>query len=95
MLAFLFLSTVALLTLAGIFALFLVGTTAVNVLREKDPVTLYFIHPDATSWTQKQCFTSLAIARRSTAERAALVDHCAKYIFRYSVFRKHRCVYSL
>lgn len=30
--------------------------------------------------------------RRTPAERAAVVDHCADYIFRHSIFRKHTYV---
>lgn len=31
-------------------------------------------------------------ARRTPAERAAVVDHCSSYIFQHSVFRKHTYV---
>lgn len=86
---------IILVTVAGIFVIFLVGTAAVNVLRGRDPVTLYFNHPDAIVRTSARNYVSLSVARRPTAERDALVDHCAKYVFRNSVFRKHRYARSL
>lgn len=78
---FIFLLSVALVVVAGAFALFLAVVAVMNVFGSQG---VDHPNPEPTGKTF-----------RLNIDRSALVEECKKFIFRHAIFRKHSYVCSL
>lgn len=83
-------ATFSVLAPSLIFFLYLGITAVVGNIRG----STFLEYPDNISQTffQPSRHLRLVGSPRTSEKRAAVAQHCACYIFRHSVFRRHRCV---
>ncbi|KZP13198.1 hypothetical protein FIBSPDRAFT_936470 [Athelia psychrophila] len=81
--AFAITATFAVLAPSAIYILYIYVARLMDELRPQNS----HWHPQSSSRTQKKWY--FIGAQRAPAERMAVINHCASYIFQKTVFRKH------